>query len=100
MDSTGVPDRIQVSASTATVHSIHVKGLCHPDARRFLLQTTQSSQLKFLFRFRGEVTVSQGRHLRVLANRVGSDLQYLGQSPGPMLNLYCAQKELVGQASL
>jgi class 3 adenylate cyclase len=27
MDSTGVPDRIQVSASTATIHDSHMKGL-------------------------------------------------------------------------
>lgn len=53
MDSTGVPDRIQVSANTATVRAIHMKGLCCPGAR-FSLQTTQSSWLKFLFRFKGE----------------------------------------------
>lgn len=31
MDSTGVPDRIQVSPSTATTHSMHMKGLCHQE---------------------------------------------------------------------
>lgn len=41
-----------------------------------------------------------GKTSQFLVNRVGSDLQYLGQSPGPVQNLYCAQKELVGQASV
>lgn len=35
-----------------------------------------------------------------MVNRIGSDLQYLGQSPRPVQTLYCAQKESVGQASL
>lgn len=49
-------------------------------------------RVQFLFRFKGG---SDSQGVRVLANKVGSGLQYLGQRPGP-----CAQKELVGQASL
>lgn len=41
-----------------------------------------------------------GKTFQSLVNRVGSDVQYLGQSPRPVQNLYCAQKELVGQASV
>lgn len=49
MDSTGVPDRIQVSTNVATPDSIHTKGPCCPGAGHI--------QLRFLFRSKGDLAV-------------------------------------------
>lgn len=92
MDSTGVPDRIQVSANIATTHSVHTKGPCCPGANRFSLQATHSSQLKFLLRSKGDVPVRTDIP-EVWQIRLVQTFQYLGQSCRPV-------QEVLGGAGL
>lgn len=73
MDSTGVPDRIQVSPSTATTHSMHMKALCHQE-----LFTAGHITAQFLFRSQGDVAVRADKQGWVRLSVPGTESQAWG----------------------